>query len=291
MFHTSEANSYNRKPLYKGFRKQKRLAYKLLYTIIIEMVKYYKIPRSNATKPKYSNLSKIVLSTFFLVFVLSSTFVKAQALHSLPACTAAETATFLVWNTTTGGGATAWTPAGATSFSAPNIQGGGNSINFSLTGATSFMSALGGTPTPMVSSFLAPIPVLSFFASPSYGPNDSVVLTLDFVPPVSQNLAFDLYHVNKSGGGGDKIRVSASYAGGTPFYPTLTSPLAWPSWVNTAPGEVDAFNASIYKDRGQVGINFTGTGYIDQVKIVWKECGNCNSNTHGFGIGGFDFAL
>ena len=248
-----------------------------------------------STQPTCTHLEKILLlahgKTSLISLLLAFTFLglQGQIVHSLPTCSGDDVFTQVIWDNPAGPGEYNWHP-GDFSLLASNIQGGGQNIQFTVTGAVAALSPLSGDATPQVSSLLAPIDLLAFYVSPSYGPNDSIVLTMDFIPAIPATAALDIYHVNKSGGGGDQVAISATFQGGAPLYPILTSP-ANPSWVQIGPGVADAVAASTAGTRDQVGVNFNGTGLIDQIRVVWKECTTCNSNTHGFGIGGLDFCV
>lgn len=223
-----------------------------------------------------------------LLFLFS--LANAQNLHQLPVCEPTDSATSLVWSTSPGPGEYDWLPAGALTMAAHGIQGGPQNVDVTVSGATHRLSPLVGTATPHVSSFLGPFDAISLYVANGIGLGDSIVLTFDFDPPIPGSPALDIYHINKSGGGGDQVEVFATYQSGPRIYPSI-SPPAQPSWNLIGPGHVDAVAASTFGDRDQVGLNFEEPGLIDRITVVWKECTTCQVRAHGLAISSFDFCV
>lgn len=207
--------------------------------------------------------------------------VKAQ-LHSAPSC-GVNTSASLIWGTSAG--EFDWTPAGNLTYTAANVGGSGYTFTYTVSGNTAGLttSFFGTDSSPLVASDLGPSDALELYTNGLAG--GGVTITIDISPAISGDIGMSFYHINGStGSGGDKFTVHASYNGGSPIYPTFTED-SNPSYTSNATGELDSQDAG---SGGTAGANWSAPN-IDQIVIVWEDCGICSSSSHGAAISGIDF--
>lgn len=203
--------------------------------------------------------------------------VKGQAqLHSAPSC-GANIPVSLNWGTSTG--EVNWTPTGNLTYSAVNVGDSGHTFTYTFSGNTAALASL----SPYVSKELSTPDALTLYTSGLA--SGAITLTIDISPAISGEVGMSFFHINGSAGsGGDKFTVYATNGGGAPIYPTFTDDTS-PAYSSNSSGVLDATGTG---SGDTAGANWS-TATIDQITIIWDDCGVCGSGFHGTAISGIDF--
>lgn len=200
---------------------------------------------------------------------------KAQ-LHSAPSC-GVNTPASLTWGTDAG--EFDWTPTGNLTYTATNVDGTGHTFTYTFSGNTATLAS----GAPYVSTELSAEDAITLYTNGLAA--GTITLTIDISPAITGDVGMSLYHINgSSGSGGDKFTIHASHNNGAAIYPTFTEDTN-PSYSSNATGELDSQDSG---SGGTAGVNWS-TSFIDQIVIVWDDCGICGSGFHGAAIGGIDF--
>jgi hypothetical protein len=183
-------------------------------------------------------------------------------------------------------------PDGAISYTANNIDGTSIDVTFTWTGETGTFGVLNGAQTPNVGTTLSGgTPAVEVVTNGFSSAGATLTMTLN--PPIPGKIGYEIYHMNRTAAGyeGDQYTISARTTSGKIIYPTFTANGS-PSWVQTAPGVVDARASSTSGQNDQVGVNFSSDEYIASISMVWNDCSTCGRNLyHGAAFGSFDFCL
>ncbi|MEQ8908790.1 MAG: T9SS type A sorting domain-containing protein [Vicingaceae bacterium] len=232
-----------------------------------------------------------------LVFAMVSSYwsvLNAQILHD-NSCSSISTNFTLDWEDSPGANQFNWTPQGATSFSASNIQGSGYQIDFSLSGATGTLASENGISTPGVTNSLSGGADALHISSSGLSGTGEIRLEMEFTPALAGNISFDIYNVIEQFIAGDdpgqQIEIYGLTSTGFAIVPQLTDNGS-PSWELEGPGVIDGIAASTAGTNDQVGVNFKSISDIETITIILRRCSSCDNvaNTE-FAIGDIDVCL
>lgn len=208
-------------------------------------------------------------------------------LHTTPSCGADNLHT-LNWGS--GANQYDWL-AGALSTTYQNVDGSGVDFTFNYSGEVYKLGAIGSGQTPNVQDFFPneSIDALSHYVTSGFSGSENITLTIDFSPAIPGQIAFDFYHINGTASSGDRVTTYAvPVGGGANIYPTVTDD-GNPSWSYLGNGIIDANSGSTSGTRAYAGVNFNSASRIEQLVIIYEDCGICGDGVHGFAIGDIDF--
>jgi hypothetical protein len=241
-------------------------------------------------KTNYYNKAFLLASILLLPI-----FLHAQLLHDTN-CSSISTNYTLDWDESPSSNQFNWTPSGATSYTASNIQGSGNSISFSVTGATGTLDTEGGKATPSVNTTLSGGADALHISSSGLDAGEEIVLTMTFSPALAGDISFDIYNIREQvillfDDPGQQIEVYGLTSSGYAIVPEL-SDNGSPSWELEGPGVIDGNATSTAGTNDQVGVNFRSISDISSITVILRRCSNCDNATNTeFAIGDIDICL
>ena len=232
-----------------------------------------------------------ILSSLMLLITVT---LEAQILHD-NSCSSISTDFTLDWASSPGANQFNWTPQGATTFTASNIEGSGYQIDFTLSGATGTLASENGISTPGITNSLSGGVDALHISSSGLSATQEIRLEMEFTPALAGNISFDIYNVIEQFIAGDdpgqQIEIYGLTTTGFAIVPQLTDNGS-PSWELEGPGVIDGFAASTAGTNDQVGVNFKSISDIETITIILRRCSSCDNvgNTE-FAIGDIDICL
>lgn len=231
------------------------------------------------------SLNSAIRFAYVMLCFLVPGVLSAQALHNTVSCTPGNAQTSLQFLQ---GGFFDWSTPGNLTQTFFDVGVPGQSVTYTFSGETNTLlpSPGNGLQTPSVDLFSNTYTDALSLLTSGIGNNKEIVIRIDFSPAIPGELGFEVYHINKSGGG-DRVTLTAETVLGATINPAFTTPGS-PDYQVQGQNRVNADDFNNVED-GQLGVNFSSPDSISSVEIIWEDCNGCPVAIHGLAIGDFTF--
>ncbi|MEM6801725.1 MAG: DUF4347 domain-containing protein, partial [Bacteroidota bacterium] len=179
------------------------------------------------------------------------------------------------------------------SFSSSIVPGGGTNTYSAVDGTGVDIQFSWDSDPPSLSAFhdngsYSGLSSANFWSTSGMG-NNTHTLNISFAGnDAITSLGFDMVHINESGGGGDKITITALTQSGASISPNFTQ-ASNPDYTLT--GNTADANNYTSANAYNLGVNLTSSAAdpIASISIAWAECSSCSDGYHGVGMGDIHF--
>ena len=230
-------------------------------------------------------LSRSLLLGLLALLVLPKLY--AQNLHQSLNCGSGMIETTQEFSTNPQPGESYGWPSGSLSQTYANVNMSGHQVSINFSGSTDSLTLLNGLQSPTVDASLNSYTNAIGLVTTGIGVGNRITVTFDIFPPAPGEVAFEVFHINRSGSG-DLVTVTAETTTGATITPQITVPMGAASYNIISPGVMDAVSFGSL-DAGQAGVNFSSPDSISRVTLHWEECTTCPVGFHGLSFGKFSF--